>query len=354
MLWYHSGMRRKIAMTVVAIVVVATVGGLWYDTHHRAAQSQTTKAAPAKPKPKAAPLDPLAIEAMRTRGYTASPITTTRSLGNQGGYSNAVVSFVSDGLSEYALQSTPTTPPPAGGYPVIILMHGYIPPTQYQTTGNDYHDFIAAWARAGYVVIKPDYRGVGQSQGTATSGHYAPDDTYDVMNLIASLKQYALINPGRIGTFGHSLGGHIALNVADISPDVKATVLANGVVGSMYDFFYNWPHSPAPNDQPTATVTAELQKLLADHGTPKSDPTFYNQASAINYVSSIKGPVQIDHDVGDSTVPFLFSQHLNDALVAAHKNVTFYQYPGDDHQFSNASNHQLLIERTTAFFNANL
>jgi len=348
-------MKRKIAMGIVAVVVVAAAGGVWYDTHHHSVPPQTTShTTTPKPKPKPAALDPLTIEAMRTRGYKASPITTTQSLGNQGGYTNAVVSFVSDGLTEYALQSTPTTPPPAVGYPVIILMHGYIPPTQYQTTSNDYHDFIAAWARAGFVVIKPDYRGVGQSQGTATSGHYAPDDTYDIMNLIASLKHYGLVNSGRIGSFGHSLGGHIALNVADISPDVKATVITNGVVGSMYDFFYNWPHSPAPNDQPTATVTAELQKLLADHGTPKSNPDFYNQASAINYVGTINGPVQVDHDVGDSTVPFSFSQHLNDALVAAHKNVTFYQYPGDDHQFSNPSNHQLLIERTTAFFKASL
>jgi len=347
-------MKRKIAMGIVAIVVLAAAGGVWYDTHHHSAAPQSNSHATPAPKAKTAPLDPLTIEAMRTRGYKASPITTTQSLGNQGGYTNAVVSFVSDGLTEYALQSTPTSPPPAGGYPAIILMHGYIQPTQYRTTSGDYHDFIAAWARAGFVVIKPDYRGVGQSQGTATSGHYAPDDTYDIMNLIASVKQYSLVNPGRIGTFGHSLGGHIALNVADISPDVKATVIANGVVGSMYDFFYNWPHSPAPNDQPTATVTAELQKLLADHGTPKSNPDFYNQASAINYVSMIKGPVQVNHDVGDSTVPFSFSQHLNDALIAAHKNVTFYQYPGDDHQFSSAGNHQLLIEHSTAFFQANL
>jgi dipeptidyl aminopeptidase/acylaminoacyl peptidase len=348
-------MKRQVVgwILVVVVAVAANVG--WYRWEARqTAPSQAAKG-PTTSQPKTvAKLGSLEIEAIRNRGYQASPISITQVLGNQGGYTNAVVSFVSDSLTEYALQSTPTAPPPAGGYPVIILMHGYIPPTQYQTTGSDYHDFIAAWAQAGFVVIKPDYRGNGNSQGTATSGHYSPDDTYDMLNLIASLKQYSLVNDKRIGIFGHSLGGHIALNTAVTSPDVKATVLANGVVGSMYDLFYNWPNSPAPNDQPTASVTIELQTLLAQHGTPKSDPSFYNQASAINYVSAIKGSVQIDHDVGDTTVPFLFSQHLDAALVAAHKNVTFYSYPGDDHQFAIPNNHELLIQRTTAFFKANL
>jgi dipeptidyl aminopeptidase/acylaminoacyl peptidase len=298
--------------------------------------------------------DPLSLASIRTRQYAASPITLIHSLGSKGGYSQSVVSFVSDGLTEYALESTPTSTEPAGGYPVIILMHGYIPPSQYQTTGSDYSDFIAAWARAGFVVIKPDFRGNGNSQGTAVSGHYSPDYTYDVMNLIASLKQYRLVNGGRIGIFGHSMGGHVALNVAVASPDVKATVLANGVVGSFYDLFYNWPNSPASHDQPTSVVTAELNQLLAEHGTPKTDPNYYYQISAINYVSDIRGPVQIDHDTGDTTVPYAFSQSLHSVLLANGKKVTFYSYPGNDHQFASPNNHALLIDRTTSFFQQNL
>jgi dipeptidyl aminopeptidase/acylaminoacyl peptidase len=298
--------------------------------------------------------DPLTITAIRTRTYTSGPITITSRLGGGSGYTQAVVSFQSDGLTEYALQATPSSPAPSGGYPVIILLHGYVIPSQYRTTGSYYSDFIAAWARAGFVVIRPDYRGNGDSQGQAVSGHYSPAYTYDVMNLIASLKHYNLVNPARIGLFGHSLGGHLALRTAVSSPDIKATVIANGVVGSFYDLFYNWPNSPAPHDQPASVVTAELNALLATHGNPKSDPNFYDSISAINFVSSIRGPVQINQDVGDSTVPKLFADHLNSALLAAGKSVTYYTYPGNDHQLASAENRISVVNHTTSFFKANL
>jgi dipeptidyl aminopeptidase/acylaminoacyl peptidase len=354
---------KRLEITKLEVVTVVVLAGLVALIVWAQGPARPSKAAPVtRPSTQASALpqtspeapDPLTLAAIKARTYSASPITTTQSLGNKGGYTQSVVSFVSDGLTEYALESTPATAAPTGGYPVVILMHGYIPPSQYQTTGSDYADFIAAWARAGFVVIKPDYRGNGKSEGTAVSGHYSPDYTYDMMNLIASLKHYTLVNGSRIGIFGHSMGGHLALYVAVSSPDVKASVIANGVVGSFYDLFYDWPNSPAPSDQPTSVVTAELNGMIATHGTPKTDPQYYYQISAINYVSGIAGPVQLDADTGDSVVPYSFSRSLDNALVAAHKNVTLYSYPGDDHQFASPSNHALLIQRTTAFFKQNL
>lgn len=346
-------MKHRVLASLAGVVLIAGGAAIW--GHGHLGDGPHTRITPASPSKATANSDlSLTIPAIRSRHYAASAITTTQPLGDQGGYRNAVVSFVSDGLTEYALQSTPDTPPPAGGYPVIVLMHGYINPSQYQTTGGDYHDFIAAWAKAGFVVLKPDYRGNGSSQGTATSGHYSPAYTYDMLNLIASLKTYSLVNGGRIGIVGHSMGGHVALNVAVSSADVKATVLANGVVASMYDLFYRWPHSPAPSDKPTAVVTGELQQLLAQHGTPKSNPGFYTAASAINYVRNIGGPVQLDADTGDTTVPYAFSQSLDGALTNAKKSVILYSYPGNDHQLSNSPTHAEVIQRSTQFFQQNL
>lgn len=345
-------MKRQITFVLI-LVAVAGSGAVaaWRQVHvvqNPAAQSSQPQSQAHKV------LDPLAIEAICARTYAPSSIAEVRSAGQQGGYKTDVVQFRSDGLAQYALQATPSTLPPAGGYPVIILMHGYIPPAQYKTDDGGYRDWIAAWAKAGFVVIKPDYRGNGTSEGSPEGGHFSPAYTYDMLNLVASLKRYNLVNGSRIGIAGHSMGGHVALRTADCSPDVKATALANGVVGSMYDLFFNWPHSPAPNDQPTAVVRGHLQELVDKQGNPKTNPDFWNQASAINYVDRIKGPVQINHDVGDSTVPVLFSEHLNDALKKAGKAPALYEYPGDDHQYTNPSNHTLLIQRTTEFFKQNL
>jgi dipeptidyl aminopeptidase/acylaminoacyl peptidase len=343
-------MKRPVALLFSLLLLAIIADGVFVlrRPHSPAPKLAQTTAAPAS-KPTASP-DPLTIAAIRARHYKGSPIEQAQDLGAQNGYRESVVSFTSDGLTEYALQARPDAPTPAGGYPVIILLHGYFPPPQYQTTGNYYQDFYAAWAKAGFLVLRPDYRGNGQSQGQAVSGHYSADYTYDILNLIASLKQYNLANPKRIGLAGHSMGGHEALRVAVSSPDIKATVIANGVVGSFFDLFYNWPHSPAPNDQPLPVVTSERTALIAAHGTPQSNPKFYDSISAINFVDAIRGPIQIHQDAGDSTVPKLFADNLNSALQAAHKPVAYNIYPGDDHQLAAPQTRISVVQRTTDFF----
>jgi uncharacterized protein len=337
--------------TVVALGIVAAGVIVRYDTH--GAVNERRAIVSAAVTPTATPvLNPITISAMRVRTYTASAITTQRNLGELGGYSAKVVAFTSDGLTEYAYWAQPDGSQPAGGWPAIVLVHGYINPAQYNTVTDAYTSWIGA--RAGIVVVQPDLRGNGLSGGSGVSGHWDPDYTYDVMNLIASLRENAQVNPTHIGLVGHSMGGHVALNVAVISQNVAAMVLANGVVGSMYDLFYNWPNSPAPNDQPAASVEAELNALIQAYGTPKSDPTFWNEASAINYASGIRGPVQIDADEGDTTVPIAFSRELDTALVTAHKSVTMYTYPGNDHQLSSPTNLAQFLQRTTAFWRQTL
>jgi dipeptidyl aminopeptidase/acylaminoacyl peptidase len=345
---------RLFVLILTGIVVSVLAGAAWIITsNHRIAATPAASPSPsatATPTP-AAPLDPLQIEAIRARSYPGSVITQTGDLGEQGGYRNTEVSFQADGLTEYALQSTPDGAAPAGGWPVIILLHGYIDPAQYRTNGPEYRSFIAAFTGAGYMVVKPDYRGHGQSQGTPSGGHFSPDYAYDVLNLIASLRHYSGVNPTRLGLFAHSLGGHVALRTIVASTDIKATVFMAGVTGSFYDLLYNWPHSPMPSDRPLLVQTTKLQ-LLAKYGDPKANPGFWNSASAVNYVRNITGAVQINHDIGDSQVPLLFSQHLQSALEGAHKPVEAYYYPGDDHQFT--ANRTLLLQRALAFYASHL
>ena len=312
---------------------------------------QTAK--PVKPTQDSAPdLDPLQIQALQVRIYSASTLSVTQNLGDQGGYTQTISSFISDGLTEYALVSTPGGTKPSGGWPVVILAHGYINPVTYQTAGADYATLTAELARAGYMVVKPDYRGHGKSQGQPDGGHLSPVYAYDVLNLIATLKNAPTINHSRIGLIGHSLGGHVALRTIVVSRDVKATVFISGVVGSMEDLFYNWPNSPMPSDQPATLVQGIKSALISKYGDPHQNPVFWNSASAINYVSTVTGAVQINHSIGDTTVPITFSQHLNAALQSQHKSVDFYTYPGDDHQFS--QNHAVLIQRIIAFYAAHL
>lgn len=301
-----------------------------------------------KPEP---PKEPLSIEAIRERDYPGSDLVIEQQLGNQGGYTNAIVSYQSDGLKQYALMSTPVGTKPAGGWPVVILNHGYIAPTEYKTNGS-YNSWMAPIARAGFVVIKPDYRGHASSQGTPEGGHFSPVYTYDVLNLIATLKRYPEVNAGRLGMMGHSMGGHVSLRTIVVNSDVKATVLAAGVVGSMYDFFYNWPRTPFPNDRPRPLVQSKRSDLVAKYSDPKANPIFWDSVSSINYVSDIKGKVLVQHGTADTVVPQLMSDHLVEAMKRINMPVEYFVYPTADHNFS--PNLSLMLQRSIDFYKANL
>ncbi len=352
-------MTSRIAALIAGVLVVA--GAAVGVTRLAAGSSAPVSAAHRTPasgvttNPTAsATANPLTIAAMRARSYTASTLTNVRSDGDQGGYVNTVVSFVSDGLTEYALMSVPDSPRPAAGWPVVIVSHGYIDPRTYVTDDSSYAQFIAAFARAGYLVLKPDFRGHGKSQGVAEGGYLSPVYTYDLLNLVSTLAADPRVDRTRIGMFGHSLGGYEALRAMVISTDIRAVVFMSAVVGSLNDIFYNWSTvTPTPTAAPPPVQRQVAQSLIATKGTPQTNPGFWNQASPINYLSGSRAAVQIDEDVGDTQVPKLFSDHLYAALQAVGTSVVDYRtYPGDDHQFTH--NRAAVLANILAFYRAHL
>src|SRR3989442_10900857 len=185
---------------------------------------------PSAALPAAAPerLPPLAIDAMRQRDYPGSDLVIERTLSPGSNYRQYVASYQSDGLKIFALLTVPNGAKPASGWPVIIFNHGYIPPTVYRTTER-YIAYVDAFARNGYIVFKPDYRGFGSSQGQPVSAYYSPDDTVDVLNAVTTMQRYGSADPHRIGMWGNSMGGNITLRALVSDPRVKGAVIWAGV-----------------------------------------------------------------------------------------------------------------------------
>src|SRR4030067_495247 len=89
--------------------------------------------------------------------------------GNRAPY---IPSYLSEGLKINALLTVPLGEKPAGGWPVIIFNHGFIPPDEYRTTER-YVAYVDSLARHGYIVLRSDYRGHADSEGEAL-GAYGP------------------------------------------------------------------------------------------------------------------------------------------------------------------------------------
>lgn len=297
------------------------------------------------------PLNPLSIEAMRERSYPGSDITIEETLPAGSNYSKYIASYISDGLKIFALLTIPNGEIPKDGWPIIVFNHGYIPPEVYKTTER-YIAYTDAFSRNGYVVFKPDYRGNGNSEGQPEGAYYSPAYAIDDLNAIASIKKYKSVNPNKIGVWGHSMGGNIALRDLVIVPkDIKAVVIWGGVVGSYDDLMNNWQKRVRyqPSEREFALRNRYRQTIVQKFGTPQANPTFWNSIDPTYFVKDIQAPVQLHHGLEDEEVPVLFSQSLYDKLKKAGKNTEIYTYPGADHNISDPS-FSVAIERSVKFF----
>ena len=291
---------------------------------------------------------PLSIAALKKGTYHGSPIVIEETLSSGSNYNRYVTSYMSEGLKIFALMTIPRGNAPEGGWPAIIFNHGYISPDVYRTT-EKYVAYQDAFARAGYVTFKSDYRGHGNSEGEAAGGYGSNDYTIDVLNAVSSVKQYEGVNPEKIGMWGHSMGGHITLESMVINKDVKAGVIWAGVVGSYKDIFDRWrrrnPNQSTPTPGGRGSWRLELAKA---YGEPEENPEFWASLSATTYLKDISGPIQLHHGTADSSVDVELSTGLYQLLTDSGMEVELFTYEGDDHNLS--KNLRMALNRSVNFF----
>lgn len=293
----------------------------------------------------------LSIEALRKGNYSGSDLVVEETLAPGSNYKRYIVSYLSEGLKIYALLTVPNGTQPEGGFPAIIFNHGYIPPTQYRTTER-YIAYTDAFSRNGYILLRPDYRGHGDSEGSPSGAYGSNDYTIDVLNALFSLKKYPGVNAQKIGMWGHSMGGFITLRAMVVNKDIKAGVIWAGVVASYQDLFERWRRRNIPSTTPSTRGGSWRQTLSAQFGEPSQNPAFWNSLSANSFLKDISGPIQLHHGTADTSVPVEFSQTLEKQMQKAGKTVELYTYPGDDHNM--ASNFGVAIQRSVEFFDRHL
>lgn len=299
--------------------------------------------------------NPLATSTLRARRYDADPPRIERTITKDFAYTKHLVSYISDGLKIYGVMAVPEGETPPGGWPYIMLNHGYIPPVEYDNTAK-YVAYIDTLARGGFVVFMSDYRGHGASEGTAEGGYFAPGYTIDVLHAISAVKKMKEVNPSKLFLWGHSMGAHVSMRVRSLEPAVKGTVLWAGVVGSypmIYKEFFDRPRNSEGSPEQRLRWNSNRLRMIREHGTPSSSLWYWKSIDPMTTVAEILSPIQIHHGESDQTVPVavgtLFAAELADAKVA-HE---LYLYPTEDHNI-NGPSFGAAMSRTIEFFRAQL
>ncbi|MBU6362023.1 MAG: alpha/beta fold hydrolase [Chloroflexi bacterium] len=281
--------------------------------------------------------------------FAGSNLVIEQTLPAGANYSRAIASYKSEGNKIYGLLTIPNGEKPATGWPIVIFNHGFIPPTVYRTTER-YVAYQDAFARAGYITFKSDYRGHGSSEGTSGGGYGSNDYTIDVLNGMRSVQRLKEADPKRVGFWGHSMGGAITLRALVTTNEIKAGVIWAGVVASYPDLIYRWTRpGVAPNATPNVPNAARSWRnsLIANYGTPEQNPAFWASISANSFISNVV-PIQMHHGTNDADVPLAFSQTLDDQLKAAGRTHELFVYPGDDHNLG--QNIGVALQRSVAWF----
>jgi dipeptidyl aminopeptidase/acylaminoacyl peptidase len=285
------------------------------------------------------PADGRTIAGLRARAYEAGPLEVLRTLSSTPQYTSYAIAYVSDGLRITGYLNVPRG---EGPFPVLLINHGYVPPTGYTAVVSNYTkregDYFAT---RGYLTAGSDYRGHGNNPGTAAGGHLEPAYVVDALNLLATLKQHPQADPQRIGVWGHSMGGSIAERMMVVSKDVDATVIWAGVSADAGDAWrYGLRHRPE-------------RELRERYGHPDDDPGLYRRMSSRAYLADIAGPVQIHHGTADESVPYAHGAELALRLAGAGKAHELFTYSGAPHNWFGAT-WNTALGRSLAFFDAHV
>jgi uncharacterized protein len=283
--------------------------------------------------------------------YDSDALTVVQDLGTPYGLTEKIISFKvpADGLIEYGLMVLPANPAPPGGYPAIILCHGYENPRLYSTTAEGLAD-MNLYAQHGFAVVKPDYRGQGLSinQGQVDSGYYSMAYNTDVMSLITALKKTSYIDKTNLNLWGHSMGAYIALRAAVLAPNIKNLILLSGPVDSLSKMYLTYI---PPSDANNLNALKTRNDVFAKYGTPADNNAFWKFASPINLLTRLKARIQIHVGALDQTVPPEFSADLDSALSHNHIKHEYYVYPDGPHSL--APQRSLIWSRSLQLLEAN-
>ncbi len=325
----------------------------------QAPTSQPTLRVSPTPAPTAAELiQPFTIDGLRQHPFSGGKVRIVSMLEKTNYYTRYLIDYPSDGLTITGIMQIPgqgRVP-----FPVIVMDHGYFDREGY-VSGDGTSRAAEYLNQHGYLTLAPDYRSWGGSD-------IGPSLFYtglaaDVINLIQAIPTIPQADSGRIGIWGHSMGGGVTIKVLEVNTPIKAAVLYSTVSADDADVIGRWGvgclgdiHAGeiSANCNSSDVVPLSLpSNLIQAYVKASTDPGLMQQISSYDHLNYISVPIEINYGTEDgktlSGTPPDWSKRLYQALKDAGKQAALFGYDGQGHSFGGDA-WIAFMERSAQFF----
>jgi dipeptidyl aminopeptidase/acylaminoacyl peptidase len=265
----------------------------------------------------------------------SNPILEERTLARQ-----EVIRYrARDGMELEAVLIHPTTSPPRGGSPLVMMIHGG--PESHHSNGwmSAYGRPAQTLAGQGYLVVYPNYRGsTGRGVEFSKLGQhaYAAAEFDDIVDAKQHLVAAGLADSARTGITGGSYGGYASMWAASaLSEHFAAAVAFVGISDQISKFG-------------TTDIPNEMYNVHS-RAWPWEDWMWMLQRSPIFHSDKVRTPLLIMHGDKDPRVhPSQSLEMYRYVKVRTDTPVRLVYYPGEGHGNKNTAaryDYALRLER---------
>lgn len=355
-------MRTLVILLVVSIGCIF-IGWFSYGLLHRANPEEVVEETS---EVLAKPLEKYQIEKMKNASWQNGTFTIEKKLGEEEKYTSYFFSLQFypeiEGNKSKKTTGQINIPKGDGTFPIVLMFRGYVDETVY-TTGTGTRPAAKYFAENGFITIAPDFLGYAESDSEAGDIFESRFQTYTTaISLLKTIEKFKtdknsprvssgldessqltnlLINFTNLSLWAHSNGGQIALTTLAVTEaNYPLTLWAPASKPFPYVVLYFTDES----EDGGKFIRKELAKLENIY-----DVDTY---SYTNYLKHIQSPIQIHQGTADTAVPVSWSSELVGRLRKAEKDVTYFTYPGADHNLR--PNWDEVVEKDVVFFKENM
>lgn len=231
-----------------------------------------------------------------------------------------------DGVTKLSMEVIhPPVLEPGKQYPVVVFVHGagslqnvYKGWSQNYWREYLFHQWLAM---RGYVVIEVDFRHslhYGRKFREDVTGWMGRYELEDIIDGIDEVAKRGTIDVNRVGIYGGSYGGFMALYALHHAPDRFHAGAALRAVTNWENYYYANPGYTGPR-----------------LGHPDLDRENYLRSSPLTFADSLTRPVLILHGLIDDNVGFQDAmQYIERLIQSGNETFDLMVYPTERHSFT--------------------